>query len=180
MAVDIGSYTAAQKLEGILADAVLVSHLHGDHLSVENIKKLSPNKLYLSAECMEVLGEEKISSEIAQIRADEVVNIGDIKVQIFNVDHGPNTKVRPKENFGFLLEVDGQKIYFAGDMFYPSGIEVADLEVDIVLLPVGGFYTFGPVEAIEFSQKFKKIGQVLPMHYEKAEETKEEFLKLIK
>ena len=178
LAIDIGSYTPVDKLNGISPDAMLVSHTHGDHFSLEQIKKLAPKKLYINRECIEVLGEESLSSEIIETKIGDSIDIAGIKVQIFDVDHGPNTKVRPKENFGFLLEVDGQKIYFAGDMFYQSGMVVNDLEVDFALIPVGGFYTFGPAEAVEFAQKFKKIGQILPMHYEKVAETRDEFLKL--
>jgi L-ascorbate metabolism protein UlaG (beta-lactamase superfamily) len=178
LALDIGSYTPIEKLEGISVDAMLVSHLHGDHLSVEQIKKLSPKKLYLSKECIEVLGEESLSSEIIEIKSGDTIEIDAIKVTVFNVDHGPNIKVVPKENFGFLINIDGQGVYFAGDIFYPSGIDVTSLEVDTALIPVGTFYTFGPQEALEFVKQFKRIGEIVPMHYEKTPETKEEFIKL--
>lgn len=178
LAIDIGSYTPIEKLVGINLDAMIVSHLHGDHLSVEQIKALSPKKLYISSECMDVLGEESLASEIVQIKSGTPLEIVDIKVQIFDVDHGNNIKVVPKENLGFLFEIDGKKVYFAGDMFFPSGIDVSNLEVDIALIPVGTFYTFGPQEALDFVKKFKRIGKTIPMHYEKNPETQEEFIKL--
>lgn len=178
LALDIGSYTPVEKLSGISPDAMIISHLHGDHLSVPQIKTLSPKKLYLNQECIEVVGEETFSSEIIQTKAGEESNIGEIKVLPFNVDHGINIKVVPKENFGFLFEIDGMKIYFAGDMFSPSGIDVSNLEVDIALIPVGTFYTFGPDEALAFVKQFKKIGKIIPMHYQKTPETREEFTKL--
>lgn len=178
LAIDIGSYTPVEKLNGISPDAMIVSHLHGDHLSVPQIKALSPKKLYLNQECIEVLGEESFTSEIVQTKAGKEVDIDGIRVLPFNVDHGTNIKVVPKENFGFLFEVDGKKVYFAGDMFFPSGIDVSNLEVDIALIPVGTFYTFGPQEALDFVKKFKTVGKVIPIHYEKNPETQEEFIKL--
>ena len=178
LAFDIGSYTPIEKLNGISVDVMLVSHIHGDHFSLDQIKKLSPKKLYLNRECIEILGEEILSSEIAEVKIGDVVYINGIKVSFFDVDHGPNVKVRPKENFGFLIEADGKKIYFAGDMFYPSGMDVSTLEVDIALIPVGTFYTFGPEEAISFIKQFKKNDKVIPIHYEKYPNTREEFIKL--
>ncbi|MCR4279697.1 MAG: MBL fold metallo-hydrolase [Candidatus Zambryskibacteria bacterium] len=178
LAADIGHYTPVEKLAGISPDAMLVSHIHGDHFSIEQIKALAPKKIYLNRECIEALGEETLASEIVEVKVGDTVDIVGIKVQLFDVDHGPNIKVRPKENFGFLIECDGQKVYFAGDMFYPSGIDVSNLEVDVALIPVGTFYTFGPAEAAAFVKQFKKIGQILPMHYHKAPETKEEFISL--
>lgn len=179
IAIDIGSYTPIEKLNGICPDAMLISHIHGDHFSIERIKKLSPKKLFINTECIEALGEENISFEIIQIKVNDILDINGIKVEIFNVDHGPNIKLRPKENFGFLIEADGKKIYFAGDMFYPSGIDMANLEVDFALIPVGGFYTFGPQKALSFVKQFKKIDKIIPIHYQKAPETGKEFVKLL-
>lgn len=178
LAIDIGCYTPVEKLNGIYPDAMIISHIHGDHFSVEQIKKLSPKKLYINRECIQTLGQGNLSSEIIEIKIGDSVDIDDIKVHLFDVDHGPNVKVRPKENFGFLIEADGKKVYFAGDMFYPSGIDVSNLELDIALIPVGSFYTFGPKEALQFLKQFKKIGKVIPMHYQTKPETQEEFMKL--
>lgn len=103
LAVDIGSYTPVAKLNGVTTDAMLVSHIHSDHFSAGQIKKLSPKKLYLNRECIEALGREKLSSEIIEVKVGDSIDINGIKVQFFDVDHGPNTKLKPKENFGFLI-----------------------------------------------------------------------------
>ncbi len=172
--------TPLEKIEGVIVDAMIVSHIHGDHFSADHIKKLSPKKVYLNEECLEALGEETLPSEVIQAKVGDIKDIEGISVTFFNVDHGPNVLAPLNENFGFLIEVDGQKIYFAGDMFWPSGIDVNQLEVDYALIPVGSFYTFGPAEALTFSKQFKKIGKIIPMHYEKKPETKEEFENLLK
>lgn len=178
LAIDIGSYTPLEKLAGISVDAILVSHIHPDHFSLNQIKALAPKRLYLNRECIEALGEETLDSEIIDVKVGDKIEINGIKVTFFDVDHGPNVRIRPKENFGFLIEVDGKKIYFAGDMFYPSGIDVANLEVDTSLIPVGGFYTFEPEEALDFVTKFKSSGKIIPMHYEKTPENRDKFIKL--
>ena len=178
VAMDIGSYTPLEKLTGVSVDAMFVSHFHGDHFSVEHIKKISPKKLYVSRECIELLSEVEISSEIVEAKVGETVTTGDFSCMFFDVDHGPNATRRPKENFGFLIEVDGNKIYFAGDMFHPSGIDVSNLDIDYALIPVGGFYTFGPQEALDFAKQFKEIKKLVPMHYEIRPEAKGEFLEI--
>ena len=180
LAFDIGNKTSIEKISAITVDAMLVSHIHGDHFSFEQIKALSPKKLYLNAECIETLGEEALASEIVSVKADDEIMVDSIRVQFFKVDHGPNVSAPIKENFGFLIIADGKTIYFAGDMFYQSGIDVSNLEVDYVLLPVGTFYTFGPQEAFDFAKKFKKIGKIISMHYEKTPETQGQFLELTK
>ena len=180
LAFDIGRFTPIEKLEGVNVDAMLVSHIHGDHFSLDHIKKLSPKKLCLNNECFETLGEETLPFEIVEVKVGDKISIEDIIVEFFNVDHGPNVSAPLKENFGFLITADDKTIYFAGDIFYESGIDVSNLEVDIVLLPVGTFYTFGPQEAFDFAKKFKKIGKIISMHYEKTQETRGQFIELAK
>lgn len=156
---DIGNKTPIEKLDNIkLVDAFLVSHIHGDHFSILHIKKLSPKSLYINHECLESIGEENLSTYITEVKTGDSFLIDEIKVSYFTVDHGPNISA-PIKNLGFLLEVENQTIYFAGDMFYESGVDVSNLEIDIALLPVGTFYTFGPQEAFDFAKKFKRLGK---------------------
>jgi L-ascorbate metabolism protein UlaG (beta-lactamase superfamily) len=178
LAIDVGNYTPLEKLNGISADAMLVSHIHADHFSVEKIRTLSPKKIYLNRECIEALTGETLVSKVIEVKIGDRIDIEDFKVQFFDVDHGPNVKVKPKENFGFLIEADGRKIYFAGDMFNASGIDVSNLEVDVAIIPIGTFYTFGPQKALEFAKQFNKIRKLIPMHYQNNPETREEFEKL--
>lgn len=178
LAVDIGSMTPLNKLEGVKVDAVIVSHIHPDHFSLEHLKKLSPTNVYLTQECIETI-KTNVNFKINKIKADEKVRMNSITINCFKVDHGPNVQNVPKENLGFLFEIDGQKIYFAGDMFNPSGIDVSELEVDTALIPIGTFYTFGPKEAFEFIKKFKKVGKIIPMHYEKTPQTLEQFVDVV-
>lgn len=180
LAMDIGNKTPLERLEGLSVDAMLISHIHGDHFSLDQIKKIAPKKLYLNRECIETLGEENLNTEIVQTKVGDTVVIDTISLEFFNVDHGPNVSAPLQENFGFLITIDGQKVYFAGDMYYESGIDVTSLEVDLALLPVGTHYTFGPHEAFEFAKKFKKIGKIISMHYANKPETQGEFLELAK
>ena len=176
LAVDIGSYTPVEELENVRADAMLISHIHGDHFSLEQIKKLFPKKLYINHECHEAIGQEKILSEIVEIKGGSQIKIEDTSVSVFDVDHGPNVSL--KENLGFFITMDDKKIYFPGDMFYPSGIDVTGLEVDYALLPVGTFYTFGPEEAFAFAKIFKKIEKIIIMHERRVIDRKNQFIRL--
>ncbi|MEK7091707.1 MAG: MBL fold metallo-hydrolase, partial [Patescibacteria group bacterium] len=95
LAIDIGSYTPLEKLAGISVDAILVSHIHPDHFSLNQIKALAPKRLYLNRECIEALGEETLDSEIIDVKVGDKIEINGIKVTFFDVDHGPNVRIRP-------------------------------------------------------------------------------------
>ena len=181
LAIDVGNKTPTEKLHSMQkVGACIASHIHGDHFDIENIKALQPENVYLNTECLETLGEEKFEFAFNTIKSGETISVSEIKIQIFSVDHGPNVSAPLKENFGFLITTEGKKIYFAGDMFYESGIDVTELEVDYVLIPIGTFYTFGPEEAFTFVRSFKNISKIVSMHYEKTPETHEQFLQLAK
>ncbi|HEY5588648.1 MAG TPA: MBL fold metallo-hydrolase [Candidatus Paceibacterota bacterium] len=178
LAIDVANKTPIEELEGIKVDAMLSSHIHGDHFSLDHIKKLNPNELYLNHECIEILGEEKLESIIKEVKIGDSIIIGDIEVTLFEVDHGPNVTSKPKENFGFLINIDNKIIYFAGDMFLPSGIDVSNLEIDYAFIPVGTFYTFGPQEAFDFAKQFKQINKIISMHYDIEPGSHEKFINL--
>jgi|GEM_PF-716774 len=200
IALDIGNKTSPEKLSGIKpVDIFLVSHIHGDHFDMTNIKMFSSKRVFLPEACFDLLFNNKTFGPIGAsisvydiripLRAFGVVmkngfelNSEDVNFKAFHVDHGPNVSVPLQDNFGFLIEVDGKTIYFAGDMYKPSGIDVSELSVDYALLPVGGHYTFGPEEALSFAKTFKSIGKIIPMHYEKNDHIdpvrKDEFVKL--
>src|SRR5574343_1855713 len=102
LALDIASKTPLEKLDNIKpVHAFLVSHIHGDHFSLEHIKKLMPKKVYLNQECLETLGEEELPFELVQSTKDKTISLSEnISVKIFNVDHGPNVSSPIIENFG--------------------------------------------------------------------------------
>jgi L-ascorbate metabolism protein UlaG (beta-lactamase superfamily) len=177
LAIDIGNKTPIETLSNINVDAFLISHVHGDHFSLPQIKALNPKVIYLNSECKLQVEDENLSLKV--IKVNDFVQLNqDVTVKVFNVDHGPNVSSPLGENFGFLIEVENQNVYFAGDMFYESGIVITNLNVDYALIPVGGFYTFGPNEAFNFIKKFRSVKTVIPMHYDKTPETKGEFIKL--
>lgn len=178
LAIDIGNKTPVERLAGITVDAMIISHIHGDHFSLDQIRAINPPMLYLNQECVDVLDDEVLEDRVEEVAHDTTITIGDISVHIFNVDHGPNISAPLAENFGFLITADGSKIYFAGDMFYESGIDVSKLAVNFLLLPVGTHYTFGPAEALAFARKFAHIDTIVPMHYAKKPETLDEFISI--
>ena len=63
---------------------------------------------------------------------------------------------------GFVITMDGTRVYFAGDTdFIP---EMEKIACDIALLPVSGTYVMTPEEAVEAALAIHpKIA--VPMHY---------------
>jgi L-ascorbate metabolism protein UlaG (beta-lactamase superfamily) len=66
---------------------------------------------------------------------------------------------------GFLLELDGLRIYVAGDTALFSDMQLIAREpIDVAILPIGDLFTMGPADSVAATQLLKPKN-VLPAHY---------------
>lgn len=147
------------------ADIVLVSHEHYDHCSPEDVAKIrGPHTVVLAS----VGAAEKLRG--AQVmRPGDRKQIAEITVEAvpaYNINkfRSPGVPFHPKaaEHVGFVVTVEGTRIYFAGDTDQIP--EMADIVCDVALLPVSGTYVLTVEEAVEAAQALApKI--VVPMHF---------------
>ena len=72
----------------------------------------------------------------------------------------------PSDPCGFVVEVDGFRIYHAGDtaVFSDMAIIGEMLKPDLALLPIGDFYTMGPGSAAKACELLK-VPRAIPMHF---------------
>lgn len=140
------------------ADIILVSHGHYDHLSPEDIKKLLKDDTVIVAppNCKPPVPQQPI-------KAGETKSIRGIAIQAVPA-YNVNKDFHPKSagGLGFVIEVEGKKIYHAGDTDLIP--EMENIKCDIALLPVSGTYV---MTADEAAQAAKKIGpqKAIPVHY---------------
>ncbi|HDD66323.1 MAG TPA: MBL fold metallo-hydrolase [Nitrososphaeria archaeon] len=152
------------------ADAILVTHDHFDHLSLEDIKKILKPETYLVApeacrEKLKLLG----SGIVKLVKPGDVVEIDGARVEAvpaYNVNkfRAPGVVYHPKEEgfVGYVLEVGGVRIYHAGDTDFVQ--ELRGLKVDVALVPVSGTFVMTAEEAAEAVNAFKPR-VAIPMHY---------------
>lgn len=142
------------------ADVILVSHEHHDHCSPEDIRRLSgPNTVVVAAkECSAKLGKKAVYLEPGGVTNVDGIEIA--AVPAYNI--GKSFHPKSKDGVGFVITVNGEKLYFAGDTDRIP--EMKQLDVDIALLPVSGVYVMSADEAaeavVDMSAKC-----VIPMHY---------------
>lgn len=143
-----------------MADIVLVTHEHFDHCSPDDVKKVQQAETVIVTEKDSA---QKLTGNIRIVRPGEKIDIDGISIEAvaaYNMDK----KFHPKANgwLGFVLELDGVRIYHAGDTdFIP---EMKALNVDIALLPVSGTYVMTSDEAVEAALAIMP-GIAIPMHY---------------
>ena len=66
---------------------------------------------------------------------------------------------------GFLLDIDGTRIYHAGDTALIKDMELLEGQVDVALLPIGGHFTMDPSHAAFAARDLLKSSHVIPIHY---------------
>jgi len=166
-----GFYAAGSKVvyfdpweisEGPKADVICITHEHFDHFSPGDVEKISKDDTVIVTEAATA---KKVSGDVRVLKPGESVEVAGIRVSAvpsYNTDKA----FHPKSNewLGFVVEMDGVKIYHAGDAdFIP---EMKDLDVDIALIPVSGTYVMDADQAIEAARAIRpKIA--VPMHYGK-------------
>ena len=134
------------------ANLILVTHGHSDHNQV--------NKVTRADDCQIYTGPSANVGGILMAAGDSVeVNGIKIKaVQAYNDHHPEGTGV------GFVLEINGIKIYHSGDTSkIPEMSELTPLHLDYALLCIDGVYNMGPTDAAEVAEM---IGakKAIPIH----------------
>jgi len=152
------------------ADIVLISHEHFDHLSLEDLQRVTTPKttLVASVSCKDGLEHVK-AKETKYLEPGDKVKIEGVEIEAvaaYNVNkfREPGKPFHPKQDkkLGFVVVMDGTRVYFAGDTdFVP---EMKSIHCDIALLPVSGTYVMTAEEAAQAAEAIKpKIA--VPMHY---------------
>lgn len=153
------------------ADLILVSHEHFDHCNPDDIKNITTpgTMLFTISACRDAVKDLDLK-EIKYVKPGDVFEIDGIKVEAvpaYNINkfRSPGVPFHPQsdDKVGFIVEIDGVRIYHAGDT--DNIPEMKDIKnIDIALLPVSGTYVMTAKEAVEAVRAINpKLA--IPMHY---------------
>lgn len=131
------------------ADLVLVSHEHYDHNEIGLVTLKEGGRILRAGDFLKNGVYQEVLDHEVKIRG----------TQAYNQNH-------PKDQcVGFVMEMEGKKIYFACDTSRTEAMEkeLPGEHLDYAFLPIDGIYNMGPEEA---SQCAALIGAVhsVPVH----------------
>jgi len=142
------------------ADIVTVSHEHFDH---NNVAAVQGNPKIIKDKTWVIPAAIFETSYARSIHKEEISNIRFNAIPTYHDEAGGKLR---GENTILCFEVDGIRVCHLGDLGHQlSDKQVAELgRVDILLIPVGGFYTIDAKVASEVCSQLKpKV--IIPMHY---------------
>ena len=147
-------------------DYVLVSHNHPDHFDEDALPIImsDPNTKMITSVCgKESADKAGIKKNVFALRRGEDIKLDDLRIRAVFCDHG---KLAPNA-LGFIIEIDGFKLYYAGDTCYsPEEVEGFKREkFDLMMAPING--AFGNLNEEECAKYAALIEPelTLPCHF---------------
>ena len=122
-------------------DAVLISHLHVDHLHIRSLLEVGRGTRVIMPAGGERLLLGHGFTRVEGVRPGDAVAVGPVRVTVTFADHdGRRPPLGPAgPALGFLLEEGPTKVYFAGDTdVFPGMVDLAP-GLDVAMLPVWGW-----------------------------------------
>ena len=145
------------------ADIIFVTHEHGDHYDEATLKLLSSDntQLIMNKRCAKMFGAGQV-----MVNGDKLILADDFTVEAvpaYNTTEG-HLQFHPKgRDNGYILTIDGLRIYIAGDTEDITEMENIK-DIDIAFLPCNQPYTMTPDQLIN-AAKVIKPKVLFPYHY---------------
>lgn len=129
--LDPGTYSERESVEG--ASAVLVTHEHPDHLSLENLRSTDARVFTVDSVAAQIAKEAPdVAERVTVVGPGEQFDAGGLPVTAVGEWHAVIHEEIPRiHNCGYVISVAGSTVYHPGDAFTLPG-----RDVDLLLAPV--------------------------------------------
>lgn len=147
---------------------VLITHGHFDHVAdAASIANRCGATLIASYEVATWFGEKH---SVANTLGMNIGGAARMPFGRLKMTHAIHSSQLPDGSYGgpaggFLLEIGGKKIYFAGDTALFSDLQlIGRAGLDAAVLPIGDLFTMGPEDSLQAAQ-WLNAKLVLPSHF---------------
>ena len=149
-------------------DYIVASHWHLDHFDIDAVPFLMGNrrtKLICAVDCRQHVDALHLDEQrVTYVQVGDTVQCGDIKLHVVFCDHGTGAP----HAVGLVFEVDGYKVYFAGDtcLRLDKASEIAGYgPFDVMIAPINGaFGNLNEADNVELCS-YHQPRVSIPCHY---------------
>lgn len=151
------------------ADLVFITHAHQDHFSPNDLQKILKDDTVIIAppDILEKIDRNESLKQKAEPNKNYEVKAFKFQTIPAYNKHPDKLDFHPKANnwVGYIFELNGKKIYHAGDTdFIPEMETLKNLNLDVAMLPMDGIYCMSVEEAAQAANTIEaKI--TVPIHY---------------
>ena len=156
-------------VDAIKADYILVSHAHSDHtsdlLTVAKSTGATVISIFEIISWLENHGMDKVHP--MNIGGKWAFDFGTVKMVAATHSSSFPDGTYGGLATGFILEIAGRTIYYAGDTSLTQDMKlIGELyKIDLAFLPIGDNFTMGVEDAI-IASSFIKCNNIIGMHYD--------------
>jgi L-ascorbate metabolism protein UlaG (beta-lactamase superfamily) len=126
------------RLEGRV-DAVLVSHLHWDHLHLPSLRRLAAGAVLVVPVGAERIGARMGFASVAGVRPGDTVEVGGLAVEATHAEHPASRRALVRAGaVGYVIR-GSRRVYFAGDTDLFDGMQTLADGLDLALMPIAGW-----------------------------------------
>lgn len=148
-------------------DLVLVTDVHGDHLSPDTLQAvLSETTTVIAPQAVVDLLPTELKSRVTVLANGQVATYDAFSIQAVPMYNFPETEdsrhVKGRGN-GYIIESTGTRVYIAGDTAATPEMRALQ-DIDIAFVPMNLPFTMGVEEAADAVLDFKPK-TVYPFHY---------------
>jgi L-ascorbate metabolism protein UlaG (beta-lactamase superfamily) len=137
-----GPAPAAEVTEDL--DAILISHLHRDHLDLRTLRRLATEVPSIVPAGTGTFFRRHWIDQVVELAPGQSHQVGSVTVTATAADHEIGRRGVVAEPVGYLVE-GSRRVYFAGDTDLFPGMADLATGLDLALLPVWGWGpTLGP------------------------------------